>query len=634
MDTQEIDYAQLWELQKRIAFPGKISRVTSYNNLFVKLEIPAFGPSNELIDEVYCSNNDPVFKQHDSVLVSLAKPPKKDRKADADLIGRIEHHELITKWVEAWKQQVLPLKKELENRCSAVDAEIEKRTREEIQAERARLHAKDEELQEKLSRYKENLTALQDDEQELRQRKEELEEQARFIELQRSEVEQFRREGGPEFMRLLHVARSANYQVQSIQPLEATRPPTDLLQKLEKALADQNYSVDTNVLYQFVLSSLTALLTGQFVVLTGATGVGKTSLVHRLAHLLGAGHDVIPVRPAWIDATDLLGFYNPQERRYQPTPFLDRVLQAQIYTDKDRPYFLVLDEMNLSRIENYGADFLAKLETAHSSKTLSANGANNTSITLYSDVLQQEQAQELLHLKEQLEGLRQENSEEKPNLQQELRRIEQCIVLLGNYQRYQPQLEIPRGLVLLGTMNIDETTHQLSPKVLDRSFVIQVPRPTLSTYIESKGTDASLLPVWELSLTMLRESLGTQQVANPLVDDMWQDIVEWQEHYLFPLGVHLSHRFRHLFVTYMKVASIFNNSQDNTLKHAVETLLLTKLLPRISFHNAEKAVGRQEKKRQLLQAWAEQELTNYKRVQSAVQQMLDQGDLVVQYWES
>ncbi len=139
----------------------------------------------------------------------------------------------------------------------------------------------------------------------------------------------------------------------------------------------------------------------------------------------------MPVRPAWIDATDLIGFYNPTANRYEPTPFLDNLLIAQQYTEKNRLYCLVLDEMNLGRVENYAADFLSRLEKAR-------GGERDAELLLYSE-----------DIKNRFLG----NSLNADKDYEQLARIR------THMQKYPSRLPIPEGMILFGTINVDETTH-------------------------------------------------------------------------------------------------------------------------------------------------------------------------------
>ena len=80
-------------------------------------------------------------------------------------------------------------------------------------------------------------------------------------------------------------------------------------------------------------------------------------LVKSFADAIGGKAFIIPVKPNWTSAEDLLGYYNPLEKKYLATPFLEALLEAQ--NNPTIPYFICLDEMNLARIEYYFADFLS-----------------------------------------------------------------------------------------------------------------------------------------------------------------------------------------------------------------------------------------------------------------------------------
>ena len=188
--------------------------------------------------------------------------------------------------------------------------------------------------------------------------------------------EEFKKDGGKKILKLWESLELEKIEGSQITDLKDHPPTGNVLDQIYVSFSGNQYHVERNILMQFLLSTLTAAATGSFVVLSGPTGVGKTSLVNFFAAALGAGYGVVPVRPSWIDPTDLLGFFNPQEQRYQPTPFLDYLLEAKSFSEANRLYFLTMDEMNLSRIENYGADFLSRLEKARL-------GESNVKLLLY-----------------------------------------------------------------------------------------------------------------------------------------------------------------------------------------------------------------------------------------------------------
>ena len=180
----------------------------------------------------------------------------------------------------------------------------------------------------------------------------------------------------------------------------------------------------------FARRYITSLLAKPFVILTGNSGTGKTRISKRFAEYLEVRDEddkpnwlLVPVGADWTDNTKVLGFYNPLANggtgAYEETGILKLIERANAHPDV--PYFLILDEMNLSHVERYFSDFLSHMET---------NGDNNLIA---------------------LDGYEGEDEE-------------------GNTIA---KLAYPKNLFVIGTVNIDETTYMFSPKVLDRANVIE-----------------------------------------------------------------------------------------------------------------------------------------------------------------
>jgi len=132
-------------------------------------------------------------------------------------------------------------------------------------------------------------------------------------------------------------------------------------------------------------------------------------------------HVLIAVRSDWTDPRGLVGFFNPLTNSYACTAVVDLLLRAA--DDPGQPYIVVLDEMNLARVEYYFSDFLSALESGDPIELMS------------------------------------------PGVEEEL-------LALG-HDEVPAQLEVPSNVSFVGTVNIDETTHAFSPKVLDRANVIE-----------------------------------------------------------------------------------------------------------------------------------------------------------------
>ena len=101
------------------------------------------------------------------------------------------------------------------------------------------------------------------------------------------------------------------------------------------------------------------LATTKLIILEGISGTGKTSLAYALGKFFSFDSEIIPVQPSWKDRSELLGYYNEFTKKFNETEFL-RALYTTTYR-KD-PNIIVLDEMNLARIEYYFAEFLSVME--------------------------------------------------------------------------------------------------------------------------------------------------------------------------------------------------------------------------------------------------------------------------------
>lgn len=101
------------------------------------------------------------------------------------------------------------------------------------------------------------------------------------------------------------------------------------------------------------------MATSKVLILEGISGTGKTSLPYAMGKFFNKGTSIISVQPSWRDRAELLGYLNEFTKKFNETDFLKAVYQAG-YSDK--PNFIVLDEMNLARIEYYFAEFLSVME--------------------------------------------------------------------------------------------------------------------------------------------------------------------------------------------------------------------------------------------------------------------------------
>jgi hypothetical protein len=180
---------------------------------------------------------------------------------------------------------------------------------------------------------------------------------------------------------------------------------------------------------QDIRAFLGGLAMSRLHILQGISGTGKTSLPLAFARAMGdrqaSNCKLIEIQAGWRDRQDLIGYFNAFEGRFYETDFFKAIYEAQTPLYRDQIYIVLLDEMNLSRPEQYFADFLSKLEQAESGKT--------PTLSLQSDL-----------------------NKPFPNLFQN------------------KQLAIPPNIWFIGTANQDETTLEFADKTYDRAHVMEL----------------------------------------------------------------------------------------------------------------------------------------------------------------
>ncbi len=218
---------------------------------------------------------------------------------------------------------------------------------------------------------------------------------------------------------------------------------------------------------------ITALRTKPFLLLAGISGTGKSQKVQELAFMTCPDGDLrneggttpgnyclVEVKPNWHDSTELLGYYSALSGKYELTIFIRFVYKAT--QNNDVPFFLCLDEMNLAPVEQYFAEFLSVLETRKK-----VGDEILTQYLLSKDRFSNCELQKKVLVKEDgdiIEG----DKQYKMEFMYSEKDTEIIKYLKEN------GLTLPDNLFVIGTVNMDDTTHQFSRKVIDRAFTIEM----------------------------------------------------------------------------------------------------------------------------------------------------------------
>ncbi|ARK30123.1 McrB family protein [Halalkalibacter krulwichiae] len=271
-----------------------------------------------------------------------------------------------------------------------------------------------------------------------------------------------------------------------------------------------------------------SLKTKPFVILSGISGTGKTKIVQWLAESVGATEEngqfaLIPVRPDWSDGSDLLG-YTDIKGDFKEGP-LTTVLKNAI-GHPDLPYFVLLDEMNLARVEHYFSDLLSVMESRKWE-----NGKLVTSLVLPKEVVGSD-------------------------------------------------VYLPSNVYIIGTVNMDETTHPFSKKVLDRANTLEFNRVKLD-HLDFLLETTEKVPIVlhnDVFATKYLHLKGVYAEYPQLVEEVTGVLVEINK-VLQISSANVGYRVRDEICFYLAY-----NDESNLMerKEALDHCILQKILPRLS----------------------------------------------------
>jgi energy-coupling factor transporter ATP-binding protein EcfA2 len=407
-----------------------------------------------------------------------------------------------------------------------------------------------------------------------------------------------------------------------LSPGEWERPMSEPTQSIYSYMHDEGFSFPMEVLTNYALS----LGAKPFVILTGISGTGKTKIAQLFAEYMHSDESgridrdkfaFVSVRPDWIDSRGLLGFYNLITQKYQPTALLKLMMRAsgrcwqmsdsahakkrneclcdcgrrvrnrfvpghdgrlvgrlmqehglshtearervkamppkaapetgphqvKVAYEEPGPYFAVLDEMNLARVEQYFSDFLSCLETR---RLAAAEGV----------------AQEALVLHDQPEPIEFKDSD-------------------GFVYEIPPTLEVPTSLYFTGTVNIDETTHMFSPKVLDRASVIEFNEVNLADYGKTMKSDGqeSDFALANVEPTLFADYRPTTQADFLALGPEYRHKLKVLNDILKEHNRHFGYRVANEIARYIKLVE--KNIGPSQLETAFDLQILQRVLPKL-----------------------------------------------------
>ncbi len=282
------------------------------------------------------------------------------------------------------------------------------------------------------------------------------------------------------------------------------------------------------LIHRFIAS----LTSKPFVLLTGLSGSGKTKIAQSFVKWIcenESQYKIIPVGADWTNREPLLGYPNGLNAEEYITPdsgALNLIIEASKVENADKPYFLILDEMNLSHVERYFADFLSVMES-------------DDKISLYSGSARKD-----------LDGT------EIPN-----------------------EIFWSKNLFIIGTVNIDETTYMFSPKVLDRANTIEfrVDETNIKSFFDLPSKiDLSVLE--RKGASMAQSFLEISRDNEIERDDEYSDVLVKFFNELKKVGAEFGYRTAVEMLLLIKKLNMISEISKN---ESIDIAVMQKLLPKL-----------------------------------------------------
>ena len=248
--------------------------------------------------------------------------------------------------------------------------------------------------------------------------------------------------------------------------------------KTATPIAEYTYLEDEEYSY------IAAIKTKPFLILGGFSGTGKSQKVKELAFATcpcdgvlnvsetsPGNYLLVSVKPNWHDATDITGFRSSVNKNYYVTDFMRFLVKAKQYEEQKVPFFVCLDEMNLAPVEEYFADFLSVIE----SRKRRADGMIVTDAIVPASVFNDTDYAADFNIFMKL-GLELTNPDWKADDVSALdaEELAQAFVRQDIVEELKRDgLTIPSNVIIIGTVNMDDTTNSFSRKVIDRAMTFE-----------------------------------------------------------------------------------------------------------------------------------------------------------------
>jgi len=301
-----------------------------------------------------------------------------------------------------------------------------------------------------------------------------------------------------------------------------------------------SYARDCRLHLSYTHEDIAAFIAGlgstRLTILQGMSGTGKTSLPKIFSEAVLGNCEIIEVESSWRDKNELLGYYNEFSKTYTPKKFTQALYKARL--NPETVTFIVLDEMNLSRIEYYFSDFLSLMENEEDKREIKL-----LNVPLYKNE----------------EGM-----------------LTSYAGLTDGHT-----LKVPSNVWFIGTANRDESTFEISDKVYDRAHTMnfnkRAAKPT--SYGAPIPQQYLTVDTFAALLEAAKSSVRFQIESYPLIREV--------EALLAPYNISFGNRIANQIESFVNIyCACFTNS-DAVIFDAVEKILLSKVVSKLEVKSVE-----------------------------------------------
>lgn len=326
---------------------------------------------------------------------------------------------------------------------------------------------------------------------------------------------------------------------------------------------------------------LAGMSVSRLIILQGMSGTGKSSLPRIFSEAISGFNRLIPVESSWRDRNELLGYYNDFNKKFNAKSFTIELYRSSKECCQQIPTFIVLDEMNLARIEYYFSDFLAILQEPDHNKwliELVSSDMRTLPMELPDSVKakMQKDAPSIYSIWEKIERSRQgdlkaeTSDEDKEQLTAYLDKLGQ---LTGAKSLIDGRkIKVTDNIWFVGTANRDESTFEISDKVYDRAQVVSLNKKGISEG-NYAPTNAKYISVEKLD-ALFQDAILKNKYKDAVVERLDELDAVLMEHFDLSFG----NRIVTQTINFVGVFTAAGGDMNTALDYQISTKILRKVI--------------------------------------------------------